>query len=122
MQVIMLSDKHYYLKKHNMKKVLFLAVATIFSTAMFAQTTTPVTTTDVKTDMKDLRKDIKNERQDKRQRKADIKAGNTVAATDMTKAIKAEKKDIRGDASDLKADGVKHPVQRANRQIKRMHH
>jgi len=105
-----------------MKKVFFLAVATFFSTAMFAQTTTPATNPEVKTDMKDLRKDIRNERQDKRQRRADLKAGNKVAAKDMTQAIKTEKNDIKGDTKTLKAEGVKHPMRRADHQIKRMHH
>ena len=36
-----------------MKKVFFLVVITIFSTAMFAQTTAPVANSTVKTDMKD---------------------------------------------------------------------
>ena len=37
----------------------------------------------------------------------------------MTKAIKKEKKDIRSDAKDLKADGVKHPIHRAERHVRK---
>ena len=108
-----------------MKKVLFIAVATMFSTVMFAQTTATTATVanpQTKADMKDLRTDIKDKRQDKEQRAADLKSGNTVAAKDMTKAVKTENRDIKTDKSEAKADGVKHPIRRADRQIHRARH
>ena len=41
------------------------------------------------------------------------------AVVALSKDIKADKKDIASDAKTLKSEGVKHPVKRAERQIKK---
>ena len=59
-----------------MKKVMTVAIATIFSSVMFAQTTasTPpkVESAEVKKELQDLKKDIKDERKDELERKEDL--------------------------------------------------
>ncbi len=98
---------------------MFVAVATIFSSVLFAQTipTTPPSATnnkaEVKKDMDLLRKDIKEQRKDKMERKADLKAGNKTGAAKITEDIKADKADVKNDVKKLKSEGVKHPVHRA---------
>lgn len=100
-----------------MKTFSLLAVAAIFSTGVFAQQSPSTGITDKKQDMKDVRTDIRDVRKDKKERMADVKSGNKQGAIAETKDIKADKQDIRKDAKDLKADGVKHPIRRARRQI-----
>jgi hypothetical protein len=98
-----------------MKKLVSLSIAVFFTVAAFSQQTPNA---DKKQDMKDLRKDIKDVRSDKRDRKQDIRTGHYGDARRDTKDIRADKRDIRSDRRDLKEDGVKHPVRRADRQIK----
>ncbi len=107
-----------------MKKIALLVFTAFMTGAVFAQTPTTAGTaaTEKKQDMKDLRKDIRAERKDKRERKEDIKEGDKAAAKAETKDIKADKKDIKADAKDLRKDGVKHPIHRADRQIRRQNH
>ena len=102
----------------NMKKLLMAAFFTAVTMGAFAQTATPANA-DKKQDMKDVRHDIRDVNKDKKLRNADLKAGDKVAARAETKDINADKKDIKGDAKDLRHDGVKHPIKRAHRQIRR---
>lgn len=100
-----------------MKKIILTLLVAMFAAGAFAQTTTPQT--DKKQDMKDLRKDDRDLRHDKRLRNYEAKHGDKAEAKAETKDIKKDKKDMTGDVKDLKADGVKHPMKRANRQIRR---
>ena len=101
-----------------MKKIIFASLASlIFSMGAMAQTTTPPAA-DKKADMKDLRKDIRDARKDKAELKKEVKEGDKDAAKDIKKDIKADRKDIKKDVKDLRADGVTHPVKRAERQIR----
>jgi hypothetical protein len=104
-----------------MKKITLVVLAGLLTASAFAQTPAPVAAASPaqKTDMKDLRTDVRSERKDKRERRADLKAGNTAAAKDETNNIKADKANKANDKADAKADGVKHPVRRADRQIHR---
>ncbi|MBC7722974.1 MAG: hypothetical protein H7068_13180 [Pedobacter sp.] len=99
-----------------MKKVIFIIAGAMFTLTTMAQTTTPIPT-QKQIDSKDLRKDIREKRADKRELKADIKAKNKVAAKAEVKEIKADNKDIHQDTKNLKAEGVKHPINRAEKQI-----
>jgi hypothetical protein len=98
-----------------MKKLLFLCLCTGLTLGAIAQDSAR------KAGMKDMRKDVRDLKKDKKERAADVKAGNKEAATQQTKDIKSDKKDIAADAKTLKAEGVKHPVKRAVRQVK-VHH
>lgn len=99
-----------------MKKILFVSFAAfLFSVGAMAQTTTPPS--DKKSDMKDLTKDVRDLRKDKAARKKELKEGDKAEAKELGKDIKADKKDIKNEAKDLKADGVKHPLKRAQRRI-----
>ena len=99
-----------------MKKVIFIIAGAMFTLTTMAQTTTPVPT-QKQIDSKDLRKDIREKRADKRELKADVKAKDKAAAKAELKEIKTDNKDIHQDAKTLKAEGVKHPVKRAEKQI-----
>lgn len=102
-----------------MKKII-LSLAIAFCTAgAFAQTTHPKA--DQKKDMKDMRKDVKDMRTDKAIRHRELKNGHIVAAHHTTRDMRADKRDMHRNTRDLKADGVKHPVKRADRQIHRQH-
>ena len=106
-----------------MKKIAMFAVAALFSAVSFAQTSTPPTVNpDKKQDMKDLRKDVKDVRKDEKQRREELKEGDKAGAKQITKEIKKDKRDIHHDARDLKEDGVKHPIRRADRQIRNHRH
>jgi hypothetical protein len=61
-------------------------------------------------------KEIKKEKKD---RKADLKAGKIADAAKDSKEIKKDKKDLAKDAKGLKKEGVKHPIKRAEKQIRR---
>lgn len=120
----MLSPGVYYvltlnLKTFVMKKIIFASIASLlFSVCTMAQTTTPPVT-DKQADMKDLRKDVRDIKKDKALRHKELKEGDKAAAKEITEEIKADKKDIKHDVKDLKADGVKHPVKRAEKQIRK---
>ena len=102
-----------------MKKIIFASLASlIFSMGAMAQTTTPPAA-DKQADMKNLRKDMRDAKKDKVQLKKEVKEGDKDAAKDIKKDLKTDKKDIKADAKDLRAVGVKHPVKRAERQIRR---
>jgi hypothetical protein len=96
-----------------MKKVFFLLIGATLTIGAMAQDSTR------KAGMKDLRKDIRDKRADKVARAADIKAGDKTAAKAETADIKADKKDIQGDKKTLQSEGVKHPIRRADRQIRK---
>ena len=104
-----------------MKKLTLMVLTAMFTLGAFAQTTT-TTQTDKKQDMKDLRKDTRDIRHDKSLRTYEMKHGDKAEAKAETKNIKADKTDRKGDVKDLKADGVKHPMKRADRQIARQNH
>ena len=97
-----------------MKKLFFLIICAGLTFTVSAQDSAR------KAGMKDLRKDLRDVKKDKKERAADLKAGDKDAAKQETKDIKADKKEIAADAKTLKAKGVKHPVRRAEKQIK--HH
>lgn len=102
-----------------MKKIILASLsALVFSLSAMAQTATPPAS-DKKEDMKELRKDIRDVHKDKAHRRHEIKEGDKASAKEITKDIRADKKDIREDANDLRADGVKHPVKKAEKQILR---
>jgi hypothetical protein len=96
-----------------MKKLLIVLLCAGIASGIHAQDSTK------KAGMKDLRKDIRDVKKDKTARAADLKAGDKTAAAAETQDIKSDKKDIASDAKSLKAQGVKHPVKRAERQIKK---
>ncbi len=98
-----------------MKKSFLLGLFALGSTVMFAQTTP----SQKAQDMKEVRTDVRDLKKDEIARRADIKAGDKTAAQDVTPQIKADKKELAVDAKQAKADGVKHPVKRAKRQIHR---
>ncbi len=98
-----------------MKKLLFVCLCAMITFGAAAQDSTR------KAGMKDMRKDIRDLKKDKKERAADIKAGDKDAAKLETGDIKADKKDIASDAKTLKSEGVKHPVRRAEKQIKKHH-
>jgi Ni/Co efflux regulator RcnB len=102
-----------------MKKIVLSLAIAFCTAAAFAQTTHPGV--EKKQGMKDMRKDIKDVRHDKVVRHHELKNGHVVAAHHTTKDIRADKKDIHHDTKTLKAEGVKHPVRRADRQIHRQH-
>jgi hypothetical protein len=95
---------------------------------------------DINADKKDIKGDVGTVKNLEAQRKADIASGDKAGAKALTGQIKNEKKDINTDkkdingdrkernadnkdihkdAKDLKGDGVKHPVHRAEHQIKK---
>ena len=96
-----------------MKKVLFLFVFSTLSVFAMSQTS------EKKVEMKDVRKDLKEIKKEKKERNADLKAGKIADAVKDTKEIKKDKKDVAKDAKDLKKEGVKHPIKRAEKQIRR---
>lgn len=103
-----------------MKKLILTMIIGMLTAGAFAQTTTPSTASaDKHKDMKDMRKDIRDERHDKRLRTYDLKHHDKAEAKAETKDIKSDKQDIKGDTKDLKKDGVKHPQNRADKQIHR---
>ena len=100
-----------------MKKVMFIIAGAMLTLSTMAQTTTPAVPTKKQADSKDIRKDIREKRADERELRADVKAKDKKAAKAEAKEIKADNKDIRQDAKNLKAEGVKHPIKRAENQI-----
>ncbi len=96
-----------------MKKVLFLFVFSALSFCAMSQTS------EKKVEMKDVRKDLKDIKKERKDRNADLKAGNTADAAKDSKEIKKDKKDLAKDAKGLKKEGVKHPIKRAEKQIRR---
>ena len=76
-------------------------------------------TAPVKQGMKDLRQDVKAKRQDKRQLKAAVATGNKAAVRAEKIELKGDRRNIAVDRKNLKAHGVKHPVKKAKRQIRR---
>ena len=96
-----------------MKKVLFLFVFSTLSFFAMSQTS------EKKVEMKDVRKDLKEIKKEKKDRNADLKAGKIADAAKDSKEIKKDKKDVAKDAKDLKKEGVKHPIKRAEKQIRR---
>lgn len=101
-----------------MKKTIIIAASMLLTMGAFAQTTTPAKS-EKRQDMRDLRKDIKDVHQDKKERRADIKEGDKSEVKADTRDIRADKKDIHSDRKELKQEGVKHPIKKAHRQIRR---
>ncbi|GHU74929.1 hypothetical protein FACS189461_0160 [Spirochaetia bacterium] len=107
-----------------MKKTVFLLTSGLFFTiAAMAQTgattSTPTQNPAVKSGMKDMRHDVRDIRKDKRQRAEALENGNKAKANALGKDIRSDKKDMNQDRKQLQAEGVKHPVKRADRQIHR---
>ena len=101
-------------------KKLSLSIATMmFAMMLFAQDAQNPQTAK---QMTDLRKDIKDVRKDKVKRNMALRQGNKEEVKELNKGIKQDKQDIKDDAKNLKAEGVKHPIKRAERQIHRQHH
>ncbi len=114
-----LSKKILITKIIYMKKLLFVSIASfVFSMGAIAQSTTPPAS-EKKAAMKDLRKDVRGVHKDKAVLKNEVKEGDKEAAKALKKDINSDRKDIKQDAKYLKADGVKHPVKRAARQMRR---
>lgn len=101
-----------HLKIKTMKKILFVMLCAGLTFGAMAQDSAR------KAGMKDMRKDLKDINKDKKERAADLKAGNKTAAAAETKDIRSDKKDVAKDARKLKKEGIKHPVKRAQKQIK----
>ncbi len=101
-----------------MKKVsIFVAGSFLMIAAASAQA--PNTPAGVKKEgMKDMRKDIRTERADKRTRAADVKEGHYKAANAENKQVQADKRNVHSEQHALKSEGVKHPIIKADRQIK----
>lgn len=116
-----------------MKNLSLLAVTLFISAAASAQTTVTSTTNvdasttttattpnpAIKPEMKVLRTDMRAYRSDKAIAAADVKAGNLTGAQTEIAAAATEKADIKTDVTTLKADGVEHPLKRADKQIDR---
>ena len=94
-------------------------VAALFLATSIGVTAQTAPTAPVKEEMKDMRQQIKQKRQDVRERKQDIATGNTAAAHAETQEIRGDKSAIAADRQTLQAEGVKHPVRKAKREIKR---
>ncbi len=96
-------------KKTIMKKLVFTAIAALFTVATFAQTTpaattptiAPATTTVEKTQMKDLRQDVRAYDNKKAEAKHAINKGNLTAAQTDLAAAKVDKQDIKADAKNI---------------------
>ena len=101
-----------------MKKLsIFVAGSFLMIAAASAQA--PNTPVGVKQEgMKDMRKDIRTERADKRARAADVREGKMGAARAENKQVQADKRNVRSEQKTLKSEGVKHPINKADRQIK----
>ena len=100
-------------KNINIKKVIFLFLAAGLTYGAIAQDSTR------RAGMKDMRKDLRDLKKDKVERAADLKAGDKAAAKAESKDIKADKKDIQTDKKQLQSEGLKHPIHKAERQIKK---
>lgn len=98
-----------------MKKLFLLGLLAMGSTCLFAQSATDTR----KQDMKEIRSDVRDLKNDEQARRADLKAGDKDAAKAVTPEIKADKKDLGTDVKQAKQDGIKHPLHRAKRQIRK---
>jgi hypothetical protein len=80
-----------------MKKAIFLFLCIGLTYGVMAQDSTR------KAGMKDMRKDLRDLKKDKAE----------------AKDIRSDKKDIQADKKQLQSEGVKHPIHKAEKQIKK---
>ncbi len=107
-----------------MKKMILCTTTALFMTvclnAQTVSTANPVSP-ETKAGMKDLRKDLRDVKKDRHHLNGEIKEGDKAGARAIGRDIRKDKKDIHEDAAALKGQGVKHPIKRAERQLRKRH-
>ncbi len=104
--------------------LLAISTTTVLSLKASAQTpagagtTAPPVAVTKHQEVKHVAHDIRNERREKAIRRHDIKNDNAKGAVRSTRQIRRDKRNERRNVKALKADGVKHPVRRAEHRIR----
>ena len=100
-----------------MKKSIFVfAMALCISLSTNAQNA-QISSHEKKDDLKELRKNLRDLEKDKFLVRKEFKEGDISEVKDLRKDINADRKEIKRDVRDLKAEGVKHPIKKVERQV-----